>query len=50
MLILGLILLVVGYLVGIGPLVSIGWLLIVIGLILLLLGFAGHEVGGRRWY
>lgn len=50
MLILGLILLVVGYLVPIGLLVTLGWILVVIGLILLLLGVVGHGVGGRYWY
>lgn len=50
-LILGLILLVIGYLVGISPLVTIGWILIVIGLVLLLLPLAGGPlVGGRRWF
>jgi hypothetical protein len=50
MLILGVILLVIGYITGISILYTVGWLLFVLGLIFLLLGFAGHEVGGRRWY
>ena len=51
MIILGLILVVVGYLVHIGILTTIGIILVVVGLILLLLGSAGRPVGGRRyWY
>lgn len=50
MIILGLLLLLVGYLVGIGPLVTIGWIVLAVGLILLILGFAGRPVGGRYWY
>ena len=51
MIILGLILAVLGYLLGIGILTTIGIILIVVGLILLLVGAIGHPVGGRRyWY
>lgn len=50
MLILGLVLLVVGYIVPIPLLATIGWILVVVGLILLLLGAVGHGVGGRYWY
>lgn len=51
MLVLGLVLLILGYVVGISPLVTIGWILIVIGLVLLVLPLAGGPlVGGRRWY
>jgi hypothetical protein len=50
MLILGIILIIVGYLLGIGIIETIGWILAVIGLLLLVLGFAGHSVGGRRWW
>lgn len=50
MLILGLILLVVGYVVPIPILYTIGWILVVIGLILLLLGATGHPIGPSRWY
>jgi hypothetical protein len=48
--ILGLILLVVGYLIGIGVLVTLGWILVAIGLILLILGTVGHPVGGRPYW
>jgi hypothetical protein len=50
MLILGLILLVVGYLLPIPILYTIGWILVVIGLILLLLGATGHSIGPSRYY
>ena len=50
MIILGLILLIVGFVVKIGILWSIGIALLVIGLILALLGATGRAVGGRRHY
>jgi hypothetical protein len=50
MLILGIILIIAGYLLGISILYTIGAILAVIGLILLLLGATGHPVGGRTWY
>jgi hypothetical protein len=50
MIILGLILLVVGFLLKIAILWTIGIVVLVIGLILLLLGAVGREVGGRRHY
>lgn len=48
--VLGIILIVVGWLLGIGLLETIGLVLAVIGLILLLLHGTGHSVGGRVWY
>lgn len=48
MIILGLILLLVGYLVGIHALTVIGVVLIAVGLVLMLVGTAG-PVGGRWW-
>jgi hypothetical protein len=50
MIILGIILLVLGLVLGIPVLWTIGIILVVIGLILLILGSVGHAVGGRRWY
>jgi hypothetical protein len=50
MIILGLILLVVGFVVKIAILWTIGIVVLVIGLILALLGAVGHAVGGRRHY
>lgn len=50
MIVLGIILLIIGFLTGIGFLWTIGIILAVIGLILWILGAAGHAVGGRRHY
>jgi hypothetical protein len=50
MIILGIILLVIGFLTGIAILWTIGILLLVVGLILALLGTAGRMVGPRRHY
>jgi hypothetical protein len=48
--VLGIILLVVGFLTGIGILWTIGIILAVIGLILWVLGAMGHAVAGRKHY
>jgi hypothetical protein len=48
--VLGLIMLVVGYLIGIGVLVTLGYILLAIGLVLLVLGAVGHPVGGRPYW
>jgi Family of unknown function (DUF6131) len=48
--ILGLILLVIGFVVKIAILWTIGIVILLIGLILALLGGIGHAVGGRRHY
>lgn len=51
MIILGVVLLVLGFVFSIPVLWTIGIVLIVIGAILALLGTAGRAVGGRRhWY
>ena len=51
MILLGILLIVLGFLFGIGILETLGIILVVIGLVLLLLGGIGHPVGGRRnWY
>jgi len=51
MIILGIILLVVGFLLGVPILWTLGIILVVIGVVLVLLGSAGREIGGRRhWY
>jgi len=49
-LILGIVLLLVGYFTGISIIYTIGWILAVVGAVLLVLDLAGHAVGGRRWY
>jgi hypothetical protein len=50
MIILGILLLVIGFVTGIAILWTIGIVVVIIGLILALLGMAGHAVGGRRHY
>lgn len=50
MIILGIILLIVGFVFGISILWTIGIVVLVIGLILMLLGSTGRAVGGRRHY
>jgi fatty-acid desaturase len=50
MLILGLILIVIGAIVGIPVLYTIGIILAVIGLIFWILGATGHAIGGRKHY
>ncbi|MGW0824392.1 DUF6131 family protein [Streptomyces sp. NPDC002845] len=50
MIILGVILLIIGYMASIAILWTIGIILIVIGVILWILGAVGHAVGGRRHY
>jgi len=48
--VLGVVLLLIGWLTGIGILYTVGGILLVVGLVLLLLGSVGRGVGGRRWY
>lgn len=48
MLVLGLILLLLGYLLGISILYVLGVILVVVGLVLMLIGSAGPF--GGRWY
>lgn len=51
MIVLGLVLLLVGFLAKIAILWTLGIVLIVVGVILELVGAAGRTVGGRRhWY
>ncbi len=50
MIILGIILLVIGFIAAIPILWTIGIILVVIGAILELMGAAGRAVGGRRHY
>lgn len=50
MIVLGIILLIIGFIAKIAILWSIGILVLVIGLVLLLLGSIGRAVGGRRHY
>jgi uncharacterized membrane protein HdeD (DUF308 family) len=51
MIVLGIILLVVGFVAKIAIIWTIGIILVVAGALLALLGMAGREIGGRRhWY
>jgi hypothetical protein len=50
MIIIGLILLLIGFLVNIPILWTLGIIALAIGLVLLLLGSIGRGVGGRRHY
>jgi Family of unknown function (DUF6131) len=51
MIVLGLILLILGWVLGIGILVTIGIILLIIGVVFLVLGQMGRAVGGRKyWY
>lgn len=50
MIVLGLILLIIGFVATVPILWSIGIILVVIGLVLELLGATGRAVGGRRHY
>lgn len=51
MIFLGIILLIIGWLAGISILYTLGVIALVIGVVLFVLGAAGHPVMGRnRWY
>jgi hypothetical protein len=50
MIVLGIILLIIGFVAKIAILWTIGIIVLVAGAILALLGMAGHAVGGRRHY
>lgn len=51
MIVLGIVLLIVGFIAKIAILWTIGIIVVVIGAVLALVGTAGREIGGRRhWY
>lgn len=51
MIVLGIILLIIGFVAKIPVLWTIGIIVAVIGVVFALIGFAGREVAGRRhWY
>jgi Family of unknown function (DUF6131) len=50
MIIFGVLLLIIGFVAGIAILWTIGIVVVIIGVILALLGMAGHAVGGRKHY
>jgi hypothetical protein len=50
LIILGIILLIIGFIANIAIAWTIGIIVLLIGVILAVLGMAGHAVGGRRHY
>jgi hypothetical protein len=50
MIVLGIVLLVAGFLFNISLLWTIGLVLLIIGLVLMVMGRTGRAVGGRRHY
>lgn len=50
MIVLGIGLLLVGWLIGLPVLQTLGLILVVVGILLALLGATPYAVGGRRWY
>ena len=51
MIILGVILLILGFVFGISILWTIGIILIIVGVVLAILGATGRAIGGRKhWY
>jgi hypothetical protein len=48
--ILGLVLLLLGFLLNISILYTLGIILLIVGVVLMLLGSTGRAVGGRRHY
>jgi hypothetical protein len=54
MIVLGIILLLIGYLVATGIssiLITVGWILVIVGAVLWILGAVGRPVGGRKvWF
>jgi uncharacterized membrane protein HdeD (DUF308 family) len=50
MVVFGLILLIIGFVLAIKILWSIGMIVLLVGLVLWVLGAAGHAVGGRKHY
>jgi Family of unknown function (DUF6131) len=50
MIVFGLVLLIIGFVAAIPIVWSLGVIVLLIGLVLAVLGAAGHAVGGRRHY
>jgi hypothetical protein len=50
MILLGIVLLIIGFVVKIAIVWTIGIVVLLIGLVLAVLGMVGHAVGGRRHY
>ena len=50
MIVVGLVLMLIGFLAGIPILWTLGLIVLIVGLVLMVLGAMGHAVGGRRHY
>ena len=50
MMVFGVVLLIIGFVAGIPILWTLGLVVLVVGVVLFLVGSAGHAVGGRRHY
>jgi uncharacterized membrane protein HdeD (DUF308 family) len=51
MILLGVVLLIIGFIAKVAIIWTLGIVVIVVGAVLALFGFAGREIGGRRhWY
>ena len=50
MIILGVLLLIIGFVAKVAIIWTIGVIVVVVGAVLMLLGRTGHAVGGRRHY
>jgi hypothetical protein len=48
--VLGLVLLVVGWLTGISLVTTLGAILLILGVVFFALGASGRPVGGRQWW
>ena len=50
MIVAGIVLLLLGFLLGVPILWTLGLIVLIVGLVLMVLGSAGRAVGGRRHY
>lgn len=50
MIVLGIILVIIGFLLGMSIITTLGVILLVVGVVLMVLGSTGREIGGRRHY
>ena len=50
MIIFGAILMLIGFVLGVSILWSVGVIILIVGIVLWLMGSTGHMVGGRRHY
>jgi uncharacterized membrane protein HdeD (DUF308 family) len=51
MIVLGIVLLIIGFVAKVAIIWTIGVVVLIIGAVLAITGFAGREIGGRRhWY